>query len=264
MAAARQESAKKFDRLEQGSPPQRQSISVHMALLGAGCVLALFSAQAMVETPAQQSPALSAPGREAYSTPATAGLPYPERPPHPLLVNKQYPLQPLSFVPPDLVDVVGIKLAAPAANDFDAMTASAAKEGVQIVAVSGYRSYAEQERLHAQYQATYGRGRAAELSAEAGHSEHQTGLAVDIADPSGACALMACFASTPAGSWAAANAWRFGFIVRYPAGAEAVTGYGYEPWHLRHVGGATAKDMYLAMEPTLEAYLAGERRTTAD
>jgi D-alanyl-D-alanine carboxypeptidase len=75
---------------------------------------------------------------------------------------------------------------------------------------------------------------------------------------------MECFVNTPAGSWAAANAWKFGFIVRYPPGAQAVTGYAYEPWHLRHVGRATASEMHHAGVPTLEAYLAGSGRTTAD
>lgn len=78
---------------------------------------------------------------------------------------------------------------------------------------------------------------------------------MDIGDGSGACSLMACFAGQPAAAWAKANAHRFGFIVRYPPGAQHITGYTYEPWHLRYVGVDAATDM-AARGITLEEYLA--------
>lgn len=238
--------------------PSRQPVVVHLALLAAGCLLALSAAYAgkPVTTADGGSPVQTV--SQGPAAPSDTAVPNPQ--PHPLLVTKQRPLEPLSHVPADLVPVAGTRLSRVAAKDFNAMVRAAAADGVPIFAVSGYRSYAEQENLHARYLAMFGPDRTAELSAEPGHSEHQTGLAVDIADASGACPLMECFAGTPAGAWAAANAWRYGFIVRYPAGANAVTGYGYEPWHLRHVGAATAREMHRTMTSTLEAYLDGRER----
>jgi D-alanyl-D-alanine carboxypeptidase len=135
------------------------------------------------------------------------------------------------------------------------MLAAARVDGVLIRVASAYRSYAEQANLHESYVAAVGIEAAGELSAQAGHSEHQTGLAVDIADSSGVCSLGDCFADTPAGVWSAANAWKFGFLVRYPAGGRAITGYTYEPWHLRHVGTSVSATMHHQGIATLEEFL---------
>lgn len=241
--------------------PSRQPVIVHLALVAAGCLLALFAAYA--GKPVTTADGASPLHAVSQGSGASAATPLPGAHPVPLLVTKERPLDPLTYAPSDLVQVAGTKLSVTAAKDFNAMVRAAAAEGVPVLAVSGYRSYAEQETLHARYFETFGPRRAAQLSAEPGHSEHQTGLAIDIADFSGACPLMECFAGTPAGAWTAANAWRYGFIVRYPAGAQDVTGYSYEPWHLRHVGVATAAEMHRTMAPTLEAYLAGPGRSTA-
>lgn len=170
-----------------------------------------------------------------------------------LVVNKKQPLAP-DFVPPALADAGGVLLAADAAAAYTAMVADAAAQGVAIAPVSGYRSPDEQERLHSSYTASYGREGADSLSARSGYSEHETGLAVDIGNPDGTCALEACFEATAAGSWAAANAHRYGFLIRYPAGAEHITGYAYEPWHLRYVGQGMAQDVSDA-GLTLEEFL---------
>jgi D-alanyl-D-alanine carboxypeptidase len=78
---------------------------------------------------------------------------------------------------------------------------------------------------------------------------------MDIGNASGVCALQACFESTPAGKFAATDAWRFGFIIRYPAGYEGTTGYTYEPWHLRYVGKTIASEMHAkGGAATLEQY----------
>lgn len=233
----------------------RQPLAVHLALVGAGCLLALFAAQS--GAPEKNG----APGRESVGVPSPSPTALDQRA-TPLYVSKDLPLVPLSYVPADLVLVADTFLSAAAARDFADMIDAADADGVPIVAASGYRSYLEQENLHAGYVARFGAGRAAELSAEPGHSEHQTGLAVDIANPSGECALLECFADTPAGTWTAAHAWKYGFIVRYPAGAQVVTGYSYEPWHLRHVGVATAADMRGNNAVTLEEYLALQGDTT--
>ncbi|HEX9229918.1 MAG TPA: M15 family metallopeptidase [Arthrobacter sp.] len=180
----------------------------------------------------------------AQAVEATAPLP---------VVNKSRPLDPASHVPPQLVGVAGTVLVPAAASALSAMIDAAALEGVPVVAVSGYRSFDTQTRLYAGYASRLGQAHTDALSARPGFSEHQTGLAVDIGNPDASCALHRCFAGTPAGSWAAANAARFGFIVRYPDGASAVTGYDYEPWHLRYVGPESAAAIVLS-GLTLEAY----------
>jgi D-alanyl-D-alanine carboxypeptidase len=172
----------------------------------------------------------------------------------PLLVNKRTPLAPLTYAPEILRSVAGVRLTPAAADSFSRMIAAAARDHVTITAVSGYRSYREQGLLYAQYSQSYGRSEADEISARAGFSEHQTGLAVDVGNPGGTCALQACFARTPAGAWVQRNAWRYGFIVRYPVNATAVTGYEYEPWHLRYVGTTVAEDMRRQGAATLEEF----------
>lgn len=152
-----------------------------------------------------------------------------------IVVNKDRPLA-ADYVPQDLIDAAGVPLRAEAGEAFLQMSADAAAAGVAISAVSGFRPASQQADLHSSYADRYGDLTAESLSARPGHSEHQTGLAVDIANPDGACSLQSCFDGTAAGSWAAANAHLYGFVVRYPAGAEAITGYSYEPWHLRYVG----------------------------
>ncbi len=172
----------------------------------------------------------------------------------PLLVDRDHPLDP-GFAPSSLVDVEGVLLAPEAAADLADLLAHARTAGVGMTAVSGYRPYAEQAGLLERYTTAYGAIEAGRISAPAGASEHQTGLAVDIGSPDHACALQACFAGTPAGAWAAEHAWRYGFIIRYPAGTEAITGYTYEPWHLRWVGADTAADMRERGVALLEEYL---------
>ncbi|WP_461169089.1 M15 family metallopeptidase [Arthrobacter sp. Z1-15] len=172
-----------------------------------------------------------------------------------VVVNKQRPLAPVSYIPGDLVGVDGQLLREAAASSFALLKEAAASEGVELAAVSGYRSYESQAQLYAGYSARYGQATADTISARPGHSEHQTGLAVDIAAPDGTCSLQACFEDTAAGSWAAENAHRFGFIVRYPEDASSITGYAYEPWHLRFVGADLALSMHEHPSGTLEEHL---------
>jgi D-alanyl-D-alanine carboxypeptidase len=92
-------------------------------------------------------------------------------------------------------------------------------------------------------------------SARPGYSEHQTGLAIDVnALPDQGCALEPCWGNTPHSQWIASNAWRFGFIVRYQEGQTPITGYEYEPYHLRYVGLEIAKDMHDRGILSLEQY----------
>ena len=106
----------------------------------------------------------------------------------------------------------------------------------------GYRSYEHQQELYDLYVDTYGPDAAADLVAEPGTSEHQTGLAADV----GLVDLPAdaTFGETPASAWVAANAHRFGFVVRYPPAKADITGYRNEPWHLRHLGVGLATELF--------------------
>ncbi|MCC9176116.1 D-alanyl-D-alanine carboxypeptidase family protein [Arthrobacter sp. zg-Y750] len=171
------------------------------------------------------------------------------------VVNKQRPFGPADYAPADLVPAGGSTLRAEAADAFSRMQADAAAAGVDLALVSAYRSYSAQSAVYDSYVARYGVEAADRISARPGHSEHQSGLAADVGAADGSCQLQACFAQTPAGQWVEANAHRFGFIVRYPEGAEPVTGYAYEPWHLRYVGDSMAAGLRASGAGTLETYL---------
>jgi len=179
-----------------------------------------------------------------------------------VIVNKHRPLAPVDFVPADLVrPAVAISAAGEAAllngttaAAAEAMFAAAAQDGVAMVLASGYRSYSTQVTTYNGYVAARGQADADTASARPGHSEHQTGWAFDIGDGGGACSFQPCFADQPAASWAKANGHRFGFVVRYPWMLHPVTGYYYEPWHLRFVGVEAATDMANRGIGTLEEY----------
>jgi D-alanyl-D-alanine carboxypeptidase len=147
-------------------------------------------------------------------------------------------------VPPDLVALpaeiaAGQQLlraeAADAARD---MIDAAARDGLRLFVDSGYRSYDYQATLFDSYVRTQGIDYAERTSARPGHSEHQLGTAADIASPGHS---LEAFEGTPEAAWVAANASTFGFVVSYPAGKEAITGYAYEPWHVRYVGKDVAR-----------------------
>ena len=215
----------------------RQYVTTHIALIAGVC----FCLLGYLFWSGQQTriPAAAAADR---NSPDSIGL----------VVNKHRPLTE-GYVPPDLSAAGGVQLRTEAAAAYLQMTAEAAAAGVGIDAVSGFRSADEQANLHMSYTGSFGAEAADTISARPGYSEHQTGLAIDIANPGGECALEACFADTLAGSWAASNAHRYGFIIRYPDGAEDITGYAYEPWHLRYVGAEEAGDIFRA-GITLEEY----------
>lgn len=181
-----------------------------------------------------------------------------------VVVDKLRPLADgADFVPPQLIDIPG-DLQNPwghslRSDTIDALEAMAAADhaeaGTTLVAQSGYRSYASQARGYSSYVSSLGQVGADATSARPGFSEHQTGLAVDILDTSSGCDLDSpCFGSSTSGSWLAANAYRFGFILRYPADKTAVTGYQYEPWHFRYVGIDLATEMHAEHVETLEEF----------
>lgn len=123
-----------------------------------------------------------------------------------------------------------------AAEALEELFAQAEEDGIELRAVSGYRSYGTQKAIYNYNLKTYGEEHTKRYSAYPGTSEHQTGLAMDVSSPSVGNALEDVLGDTMEGQWLAENAPTYGFIIRYPEGKEDVTGYAYEPWHLRYVG----------------------------
>ncbi len=140
-----------------------------------------------------------------------------------------------------------------AAEAFERLVEAAGQDGVVVLGVSAFRSEQTQHDLYALNVARHGEG-ADSISARPGHSEHQTGLAIDVAGADRSCLVSACFAGTVEARWLERHAAHFGFVVRYPAGKEAVTGYQHEPWHLRYVGPSAATEI-AEQGITLDEYL---------
>lgn len=170
-----------------------------------------------------------------------------------VVVNKQRPLDPIDYSPSDLTDASNShKLRAEAAEHIKQLIDAAKNDGHSVAVYSSYRSYERQKTVYEQEVRTHGQAVADSQSAKPGHSEHQTGLAVDVGGDG--CVIEECFGDTPSGKWVEANAHRFGFIVRYPKDKQAITGYKYEPWHLRYVGIELASEMKNTNTSTLEEF----------
>ena len=179
-----------------------------------------------------------------------------------MLVNPQLSI-PEDFVPDDLVypDVRFLfdekiekrMLREEAARALEAMFEAAEKDGIYLAGVSGYRSHQTQTQLFNYYVERDGYDKAKTYSAIPGTSEHETGLAIDVSGSTGKCAAQDCFADTVEAVWIAENSAEYGFIIRYPKGKEDITGYKYEPWHLRYVGKDVAKHIFNE-NITLEEY----------
>lgn len=142
------------------------------------------------------------------------------------VVNKTYPLT---------SDYAPGGLTAETDAAFKKLVDGAASDGIKIFLVSGYRSYTKQQNTYLGWCNTYGQKEADRISARPGFSEHQLGMAIDVNS------LEESFADTAEGKWLAAHCWEYGFIIRYPKGKEHLTGYAYEPWHIRYVGKDLAK-----------------------
>ena len=177
-----------------------------------------------------------------------------------VVVNKQRPLNPVDYSP-DVVLVPVPYVNQPylrqeaASAVVEMFAAITAETGLELQAQSAFRSYDTQVSVYQGWVDSLGQEAADLTSARPGHSEHQTGLAIDVnALPDQGCSLEPCWGGTPHAQWVAANAWRFGFIVRYQDGQTPITGYEYEPYHLRYVGLEVAKDMHDRGIPTLEQY----------
>lgn len=177
-----------------------------------------------------------------------------------VVVNKQRPLNPVSYAPTDLVTVpvahdnpaVMRKVAAAALVQMFAAGKAEGAGGMQVQ--SSYRSYPVQVRVYNGWVSSLGVRQADIQSARPGFSEHQTGMAVDISSVPLKCTLGSCFGQTPQGKWLAANAYRFGYLLRYPADKTQITGYEYEPWHFRYIGVSLATEMHNEHVETLEEF----------
>ncbi|KEO81904.1 M15 family metallopeptidase [Tumebacillus flagellatus] len=185
-----------------------------------------------------------------------------------VLVNKESNPLPDGYRPADLYDDPNLPfifsghdekrlLRKPAALALEKLFAAAKKDGIQLAGVSGFRSYELQKTLFDGYVQQQGEAEARRYSAVPGHSEHQTGLAIDVSGGTGACAAENCFGVTPEAKWLAKHAYEYGFIIRYPEGKEAITGYAYEPWHIRYVGEELAKTL-TDKGLTMEEYFKGQ------
>ncbi|WP_044896282.1 M15 family metallopeptidase [Bacillus alveayuensis] len=180
-----------------------------------------------------------------------------------VLVNKEFTL-PSDYIPNDLtipnvpfsfgdLDLPKRYMRKEAAKALEQLFAAASKNGINLYGVSAYRPYEHQQSLFNQEVSKKGKEEAALAVAEAGHSEHQTGLSIDVTSESVQFQITEKFGETAEGKWLAEHAHEFGFIIRYPKGKEQITKYQYEPWHIRYVGKKAAKVIY-ENEITFEEY----------
>lgn len=179
-----------------------------------------------------------------------------------VLVNKQNML-PTGYTPDDLVypnvrftfdeKVEKRMMRKEAAHALEKLFAAADRDGLPLAGVSAYRSNERQKQLFDYYVSRDGLEKTQTYSAYPGTSEHETGLAIDVVGANGKCIVTDCFGDQPEATWLAENAHKFGFIIRYPKGKEHITGYKYEPWHLRYVGNHIATEIQ-KREITLEEY----------
>lgn len=123
-------------------------------------------------------------------------------------------------------------------NAYNAFVRMKRDSGFDMSIVSGFRSYERQVEVFDYWCNVHGEEEARMLSSVPGHSEHQTGFVIDVSS------LEQSYGDTDEGKWVAENCYKYGFIVRYPKGKEDITGYAYEPWHLRYLGASTAKLVY--------------------
>lgn len=155
-----------------------------------------------------------------------------------IIANKTYSL-PSNFVPNNLVTINGyIRIVDYVKDAYNELKSDSSVLGLNIYASSGYRSYSDQKYIYDNYVRIDGIDKADTYSARAGYSEHQTGLAIDLNT------VDMSFDGTSESNWLKDNCWKYGFIIRYPKDKENITGYMYEPWHIRYVGKELARVLY--------------------
>lgn len=182
--------------------------------------------------------------------------------PYLILVNRKHPLSskyvPKNLVLPKVASTNGNKnysqyMEKTAAAALEQLFAAAKKDKINLKIRSGYRSYAVQKYLYNISVKEVGKVYADKYHAKAGNSEHQTGLAADVLS-SEYSSLKEAYAKTRSYKWVLKNCAKYGFIVRYAKGKESITGYNFEPWHIRYVGQAVASEI-MSSGITFEEYL---------
>jgi zinc D-Ala-D-Ala carboxypeptidase len=182
------------------------------------------------------------------------------------VLDRTYAL-PAAYVPDDLVPAAEAGVTGPSAtklvravlvDDLRAMREAWDAAGLTIAIDSAYRSYADQAATHAAWVDRIGREQADLRTARPGHSEHQLGTAIDVSSPGWSGRFGDWARETAEGAWMAEHAWRHGFVMSYPAGAEARTCFGYEPWHYRWIGREAAaehRESGMTLREFLERYV---------
>ncbi len=174
-----------------------------------------------------------------------------------ILVNKHNYLKE-DYVPENLKSLSStyalsnMKMVEEAANAFENLSKDASKENYKVIAMSTYRSYEYQVDLYNKYVKSDGKEAADTYSGRPGNSEHQTGLAVDVYNQT---ETYTNFEKTKEYNWMQENAYKYGFILRFPKDKENETGYEFESWHYRYVGKDIAKYIH-KHNITLEEYIA--------
>lgn len=174
-----------------------------------------------------------------------------------ILVNKHNYLKE-DYVPENLKNLSStyalsnMKMVEEAANAFESLSKDASKENYKVIAMSTYRSYEYQVDLYNKYVKSDGKEAADTYSGRPGNSEHQTGLAVDVYNQT---ETYTNFEKTKEYNWMQENAYKYGFILRFPKDKENETGYEFESWHYRYVGKEIAKYIH-KHNITLEEYIA--------
>ncbi len=179
-----------------------------------------------------------------------------------VFVNKEFVL-PKDYVPKDMVipnvlfDIEGYDerklLREEAAYALERLFVAAKKDGHTLYGISGYRSYERQKQIFSNNILKKGKRHTLKYSAVPGASEHQTGLSMDVSSKSLRYRLITPFANSPEGEWLGENAHKYGFVIRYSKEKEDITGYAYEPWHIRYLGKDLATYLY-TNDLTLDEY----------
>lgn len=179
-----------------------------------------------------------------------------------ILVNKanRAPAVPMALVKPDVTPTKeayseNIYMRPEAASALEELFEGAAQDGITLYATSGYRSYSTQKAIFDRKLEKMSEKAANASVAKPGYSEHQTGLAMDLEGQTTlGTGLTEAFGESPKGIWVAENCYKYGFIIRYPKGKTNITGYIYEPWHVRYVGREAAAEIK-ELDVTFEEYI---------
>jgi D-alanyl-D-alanine carboxypeptidase len=184
------------------------------------------------------------------------------------ILDRSYAL-PAEYAPTDLVPASTAGLGGSSAtklirsvvvDDLAAMAAAWRAAGLSITVESAYRSYGAQAATFDSWVSQLGHSAALVRSARPGHSEHQLGTAIDVTSPGWGGRFGDWAIESPEGAWMAEHAWRYGFVMSYPAGSQSQTCFSYEPWHYRWIGrdaAAAHRSSGLPLRQFLERHVGG-------